>query len=140
MKKLLTAIALVFSFTVSAQTPDEEVIRKMLDRQVSDWNAGSLENFMRGYWKSDSLMFIGKSGVTYGWNQTLANYKRGYPDTAAMGKLHFDILLVKRLSPEYYQVVGKWTLHRTAGELKGHYTLLLRKIDGEWVIIADHSS
>lgn len=140
MKKLLSAIALVYSFTVSAQTSDEEVIRQMLDRQTRDWNAGNLENFMRGYWKSDSLMFIGKSGVTYGWSQTLANYKRSYPDTAAMGKLHFELLLVKRLSPEYFQVVGKWTLQRTAGELKGHYTLLLRKIDGEWVIIADHSS
>lgn len=140
MKSLLTAVTILFAAIASAQSSDETTIRQMLDRQTKDWNAGSLDNFMQGYWKSDSLMFIGKSGITYGWNKTLANYKKSYPDTAAMGKLHFDILVVKPLSPEYYQVIGKWYLQRTAGDLKGHYTLLLRKIAGEWVIVADHSS
>jgi len=27
-----------------------------------------------------------------------------------------------------------------AGDVGGHYTLLFRKIKGEWVIVADHSS
>jgi hypothetical protein len=57
-----------------------------------------------------------------------------------MGKLSFDILLVKRLSLEYFQVVGKWHLERSIGNLSGHYTLLFKKINGKWVIIADHSS
>lgn len=95
---------------------------------------------MNGYWKSDSLMFIGKNGVTYGYNKTLNNYRRNYPDTAAMGKLTFDILEVKRLSADHYFVLGKWMLQRSIGDLSGHYTLLFRKINGEWVIVADHSS
>jgi hypothetical protein len=37
-------------------------------------------------------MFIGKSGITYGWQKTLDNYKKGYPDKEAMGKLHFTLL------------------------------------------------
>jgi ketosteroid isomerase-like protein len=85
-------------------------------------------------------MFIGKNGVVLGWQSTLDNYKKGYPDTAAMGKLSFDIIQVKKLSPEYYFVVGKWMLKRTAGDLSGHYTLLMRKLKGQWKIIADHSS
>jgi hypothetical protein len=95
---------------------------------------------MKGYWESDSLMFIGKSGVTYGWQNTLNNYKKGYPDTATMGKLNFTIIKVKRLSGEYYQVVGKWHLKRSIGDLSGHYTLLFQKIKGDWVIVTDHSS
>ena len=95
---------------------------------------------MKGYWENDSLRFIGKSGITYGWNNTLANYKRGYPDTAAMGKLQFTILVVKKLSSRYYEVVGKWYLKRSIGDASGHYTLLLRKIKGSWVIVSDHSS
>ena len=53
---------------------------------------------MKGYWVNDSLMFIGKS-VTYGWQKTLDHYKKGYPDTAAMGKLTFNLLKFKPLSP-----------------------------------------
>lgn len=95
---------------------------------------------MQGYWKSDSLKFIGKSGITYGWRATLENYKKSYPDTAAMGKLKFDLLEVKRLSVMYFFVIGKWHLARTDGDLKGYFTLLFKKIKGTWVIVADHSS
>ncbi len=112
----------------------------MLDRQTAAWNRGDLEAFMDGYWENDSLMFIGKSGVTYGWQNTLENYKKGYPSRDAMGKLSFNILHVNRLSKDYYSVVGKWHLSRVIGDLEGHYTLLIRKIKGKWVIISDHSS
>ena len=37
-------------------------------------------------------------------------------------------------------VVGKWHLQRTAGDLQGIFTLLLKKINGKWLIAADHSS
>ena len=99
-----------------------------------------LDQFVKGYWHHDSLMFIGQSGVTYGYKNTLNNYKRNYSDTAKMGKLAFDIIKVQKLSDEYYFVVGKWFLTRTVGDLKGHYTLIFRKINNEWVIVADHSS
>ena len=140
MKKLICCAALLLSLASYAQSADEKTIRGILDRQTKDWNAGRLEDFMKGYWESDSLMFIGNSGVKYGWLNTLNSYKKGYPDTSAMGKLSFDIISVKKLSNEYYHVIGKWHLKRTIGDLNGHYTLLFKKIKGEWVIICDHSS
>jgi|SRR5688572_26511329 ketosteroid isomerase-like protein len=140
MKKLIFIPCLFFFLVSFAQSKDESTIRNILNEQTTAWNRGDLEAFMKGYWDNDSLQFIGKSGVTYGWKNTLNNYKKGYPDTAAMGKLSFDILLVKRLSNDYYHVVGKWYLHRSIGDLNGHYTLLFRKIEGKWVIVADHSS
>jgi ketosteroid isomerase-like protein len=123
-----------------AQNPDITVIKKILTDQTIQWNKGNLDQFMKGYWENDSLQFIGKSGPVYGYNNALNNYKKGYPDTAAMGKLSFDVISVKKLSPDYYFVTGKWFLSRTVGDLKGVYTLLFRKINGEWKIIADHSS
>lgn len=123
-----------------SQTADEKAIRNILNKQTIAWNKGNLEEFMSGYWKNDSLMFIGQSGITYGWNKTLANYKKHYPDTAIMGKLKFNIILIKSLSPQYYHVTGKWMLNRSAGDISGYFTLLFRKINGAWVIIADHSS
>jgi len=142
MGKIIPAfiIAILFCLPAAAQSKDEQTIRALLEEQRMAWNAGDLEPFMGTYWKSDSLMFIGKSGVTYGWQNTLDNYKKGYPDTAAMGKLKFDILEVKRLSVMYFFVVGKWHLNRSIGDVGGHFTLLFKKVKNKWVIVADHSS
>ena len=123
-----------------AQTGDEQIIRKVLGDQIVAWNNGNIEEFMKGYWNNDSLMFIGKSGVTYGYQNTLMNYKKHYNNADAMGTLSFELIKVQRLSPEYYFIVGKWHLKRNIGDVGGHYNLLFRKINGTWVIVADHSS
>ena len=140
MKKYWFLVFVLFANFCLAQSKDETAIRRLLNAQIQAWNRGDIDSFMKTYWESDSLMFIGKNGVTYGWTNTLNNYRRNYPDTEAMGKLLFDILSVKRLSSRYFHVTGKWYLKRSIGDLNGHYTLLLKKIKGRWVIIADHSS
>ncbi len=137
---VIVAAALLFQQSLYAQHKDEQQIRQILADQTTEWNKGNLEAFMKGYWKSDSLLFVGKTGPRYGFQTTLDNYHKGYPDTAAMGKLSFNILQVKQLSPDYYFVLGKWMLKRSIGDLSGHYTLLFRKIAGQWKIVADHSS
>ena len=146
MKTCLLIIAMWVPFCIFSQPSsgrsagDEIAIREILDQQTKAWNRGDIDAFMQGYWQNDSLMFIGKSGINRGWKKTLQNYKRAYPDTTAMGKLSFDIILVKQLSSEYYYIVGKWMLTRRIGDLSGYYNLLFRKINGRWLIIADHSS
>jgi ketosteroid isomerase-like protein len=142
MKKIFYLLLLCFAIspTISAQSKDEVIIRNAMNEQLAAWNTGDIDRFMLTYWQSDSLMFVGKSGITYGWQNTLNNYKKGYPDTAAMGKLDFNILEVKRLSVLYFFIVGKWHLTRSIGDVGGHFTLLFKKIKNKWVIIADHSS
>jgi hypothetical protein len=141
MKKYFFSIALLmFCFSLLAQDKNAKKILAILERQTAAWNSGDINQFMNGYWENDSLMFIGKSGVTYGWTNTLNNYKKGYPDTAAMGQLSFTLIQVKKLSKKYYHITGKWFLKRSIGDVGGHYTLLFQKINGRWVIIADHSS
>lgn len=140
MRLLLVFCMVVVSLFASAQNKDEQIIRNILANQTLQWNKGDLTAFMEGYWKNDSLLFVGKTGATYGYEKTLRNYKKNYPDTTAMGKLHFDILKVQALAPGYYFVLGKWMLKRSIGDISGHYTLLFRKINDRWVIITDHSS
>ena len=142
MKKIFSFLVIaLLSFTSAySQSKDETDIHSSIETQRIAWNAGDLNKFMETYWQSDSLMFVGKSGITYGWQNTLNNYKKGYPDTAAMGKLDFNLLEVKRLSVMYFFVVGKWHLTRSIGDVGGHFTLLFRKIKNKWVIVADHSS
>ena len=140
MRKLILVFFLSITSQAFSQSNDESKIRATLDDQTKAWNRGDIDGFMNGYWENDSLMFIGKSGVTYGWANTLKNYKKNYPDTATMGKLTFTLIQFKKLSEEYYHVTGKWFLKRSIGDIGGHYTLLFRKINGHWVIISDHSS
>jgi uncharacterized protein (TIGR02246 family) len=137
--KILFLLVAVPLFAYS-QSKEETAIKGLLAKQTDTWNHGNLEGFMQTYWKSDSLMFIGKSDVHFGWQQTLNNYKKSYPDTTTMGKLSFDIIAIKKLSPDYYYVVGKWMLKRSIGDLNGHFDLLLKRIKGNWYIISDHSS
>ncbi len=142
MRSTLFILFIFLSPTLSAQTGPraETAIRAIMARQEAAWNRGDLEAFMDGYWHSDSLQFIGSRGLTYGWQQTLDNYRKGYPDRAAMGTLTFTLLSVEPLSRKSAFVVGKWHLKRNAGDLSGHFTLLWKKIKGAWVIVADHSS
>jgi ketosteroid isomerase-like protein len=142
MKKIYLVFASCLLITIHslAQSAAEKEILGILERQTQAWNRGDLEAFMKGYWESDSLMYIGKGGVTYGYTSTLNSYRKNYGDTARMGKLKFDILHVKSMGPDYYFLVGKWFLKRSAGDVGGHYTLIFKKIKGVWVIISDHSS
>ncbi len=123
-----------------AQTKDEQAITTMLAAQVVQWNNGNVDGYMKGYWDNDSLLFIGSSGPRYGYKATLKRYKEAYPDAAHMGVLTSVIKSMQQISPEYYFIVGTWALRRTAGDVSGSYTLLLRKIKGNWVIVCDHSS
>ena len=139
--KTFKLLFLTLSYSsIFCQSKDEVSIRIVLDQQTKAWNLGQIEAFMDGYLRSDSLMFIGKSGITYGWNKTLDKYKKGYPDTAAMGKLDFSILQVRHLCQNHFFVVGRWHLARTIGDLSGVFTLVFKKIKNSWLIIADHSS
>jgi ketosteroid isomerase-like protein len=140
MKKLITVFVCLITYTAYAQTKNEKEILAVLNKQTTEGNKANIEAFMAGYWQSDSLMFIGKAGITYGYHNTLGNYKKNYGDTAQMGKLFFDILQIKKIAADYYFVVGKWFLKRSVGNVGGHYTLLFKKIKGRWLIIADHSS
>jgi ketosteroid isomerase-like protein len=140
MRQLFFLFIFLYSFSSFAQNKDEQAILTSLNIQKKAWNTGDLLTFMDTYWQNDSLMFIGKSGVTYGWQNTFDNYRKGYPDTTAMGKLNFNILHIKRLSVLYYSVVGKWELTRSIGNLSGHFTLLFKKVGNRWLIVSDHSS
>lgn len=137
---VLTCATVLVLSAQGIKPKDKSAILEIMASQEMSWNKGDLEGFMNGYWRSDSLRFIGKSGITYGWQPTLANYQRSYPDKAAMGKLKFTILRVESLGKGVAHVTGAWLLTREKDAPQGYFTLLWRKINGEWVIVADHSS
>ena len=146
---LVSAVGLTLSLAGCAGAPgaqdvaaDRQAIAQVLATQSAAWNRGDIPTFMGGYWHSDSLVFIGKNGATYGWQPTLDNYRRTYGDASQMGQLDFSGLRISPLSAGVAQVVGHWHLARpiATGDLQGQFLLIFRRIDGRWVIVADHSS
>lgn len=131
---------LLLALNLHAQTKDEQAIRKLMNDQIIAWNNGSIEEFMKGYWNSDSLMFVGKNGISYGYGGVLDRYKKNYRDTAEMGKLFYTLLKLEPLDSNYYYVIGKWFLKRSVGDIGGIFSLVFHRINGKWLIVSDHTS
>jgi len=126
-----------------ASNPSHEkkkLILAVLQKQQEEWNKGNLDGFMSSYWNSDTLRFVSNRGVTYGWDKVMANYKKNYPDSSAMGKLDFDIIHVELIGEWGAMVTGKWLLKIDKKFKGGYFTLLFRKLKGKWMIVADHTS
>lgn len=136
---LLVSIVLFTSFNSITVNDDEIAIRKVMADQQQAWNDYDLEGFMQGYWKSEELKFYGTNGVTYGWNNTLARYKKGYPSKEHTGTLKFVLNDISKIDQTSYYVMGEYHLERSVGNADGIFMIIFKKIDGKWKIIADTS-
>ncbi|MCW3078026.1 MAG: L-asparaginase [Bacteroidetes bacterium] len=139
MKYILTLFITALCFNLLSQK-ELETVKSLMNKQQQAWNKYDIAGFMEHYWKSDSLKFIGKNGLTYGWQKTFDNYKKSYPNEDAMGQLVFDINSAELLGKSAVYVIGKWTLNKKEKTVGGYFTLLWKKINNKWVIVADHTS
>jgi len=137
---IVSFVLIMLIISSCKETSAEEEIMDRMAIQIECWNTGDIECFMIGYWESDSLMFIGDDGVTYGYLNILQRYQTNYPDSEAMGTLRYNVQHINRISEDAFFVVGQFYLRRTIGDKEGSFTLLWKKINGVWVIIADHTS
>ncbi len=145
-KLLFLLLGIVINFSCCKNTSfkeqeekDKQEIIAVMKTQEKAWSSHDLEGFMEGYWKSDSLTFYGRSGVTYGWDKTLRNYKEGYPTKEDTGILRFTIKEVSKIGEGMYYVMGAYHLIRDKGNADGVFMIIFKKIHGKWKIIADTS-
>ncbi|MGB0886474.1 MAG: YybH family protein [Vicingaceae bacterium] len=139
MKHLIAIITIITFFSCNNNNTDKNAIMQVMNMQEKAWSNGNIDGFMEGYWQSDSLKFVGKNGIKYGWKTTLDNYKKSYPDKAAMGKLEFDIIQLEVNGSSAF-MLGKWSLIRANDNPNGYFDLYWKKINGNWVITIDHTS
>lgn len=125
--------------SLADRTRETAPIRAILKRQVRAWNAGNLEEFMRGYWRSPRLVFFSDAKVTRGWQETLDRYRTKYPDRAAMGRLSFEDLAFEPVRPGLVAVAGIWRLERET-PAAGRFLLIFERRDGGWVIVVDSTT
>ncbi len=140
MKTILFLLFFTPLLCIAQRDKDIASVEALLMEQQKAWNNADIEMFMETYWKSPDLQFAGSNGVIYGWQNTLERYKRNYPDVEAMGKLTFEIIKARKISPKIILLNGKFTLQRKNDQPSGYFTLIWKKIKGSWVIIADHTS
>ena len=126
----------------AARADDAAPVRGLLNAQVEAWNRGDLEGFMAGYWRSPELVFCSGATLLKGWDATLERYRKRYQaDGQEMGQLRFESLEVLMLGPEGAAARGEYWLRTKDGrEPHGRFTLVLRRLDGAWRIVHDHTS
>ena len=119
-----------------------EEINDLMCEQEESWNKGNIEDFMKKYWRNDSLIFIGKSGINYGWNKTTSNYKKSYPSRNSMGLLHFNNIKCLPINDTTHIISGQWNISRldSSKNIGGYYSLMWIKKEDGWRIVYDHTS
>jgi ketosteroid isomerase-like protein len=149
---LFTSAALVFVSTtissISAAPLGREQdrvcivaqIRSVLRAQEDAWNHGDIDEFMKGYARSRSIIFVSEDTVRRGWETVRDRYKKKYSDRAKMGLLTFSDLEITPVSSNAAIVLGRWKLKRPQDRPHGRFTLIFRKGTDGWRIVHDHTS
>lgn len=124
---------------LGGQRAAPDVIRATLEAQAAAWNDGDFDAFMNSYWNSPDLRFVSGSTVSKGWAATLKRYRERYGQGGSLGYLSFDNLDVQMIEDDVAIVVGRFLLERAEGNSSGAFTLVMRRIDGAWRIVHDHT-
>jgi uncharacterized protein (TIGR02246 family) len=140
--------ALLFPFSARCQQPLTTMPQQQLDivkvllAQEEAWNRGDLNAFSQTYKDSPDILFV-TTTVNKGFAGMLEEYRRDYPNKAAMGTLAFSDLEVRPLDEHFAVVVGRYNLERgkkEGGNATGLFSLVLEKTDKGWKIIVDHTT
>jgi len=128
------------SYSQTLKEKDSLKILNVLEQQRIAWNDNNINEFMKGYLKSDKLVFSGSNGPVFGWNFVKDRYLKTYSTKELMGDLSFEINNLFSLSRKVAILLGKFNLQRKNEKLSGYFTLIFKKINGNWYIVSDHTS
>ena len=128
------------SYSQTLKEKDSLKILNVLEQQRIAWNDNDINEFMKGYLKSDKLVFSGSNGPVFGWNFVKDRYLKIYSTKELMGDLSFEINNLFSLSRKVAILLGKFNLQRKNEKLSGYFTLIFKKINGNWYIVSDHTS
>jgi uncharacterized protein (TIGR02246 family) len=120
-------------------------LEAMFARAAANWNAGNLDAFVDDYLPSDSTTYIGGRGMVRGPAAIRASYAPMFTGRIVRDSLSFEILDVDPLAPDIVNFIGRYTLTRRLDgrdsvTARGPTSLLLRRVNGRWRIVHDHSS
>jgi ketosteroid isomerase-like protein len=118
-----------------------DIVKTVLAEERA-WNKGDLATYESGYKNSPNTIFMGAQ-ISRGYSQMVEDYKRNYPNQAAMGTLEFSELEAYPLSDTFAACIGKYHLDRSkkqGGPADGTFSLVLEKTADGWKIVLDHTT
>ena len=133
-------IVLASSYSQNLKEKDSLKILNVLEQQRIAWNDNNINKFMQGYLKSEKLVFSGSNGPVFGWNFVKDRYLKTYSTKELMGDLSFEMNDLFLLTKKVAILLGKFNLQRKNEKLSGYFTLIFKKINGNWYIVSDHTS
>ena len=133
-------IVLASSYSQNLKEKDSLKILNVLEQQRIAWNDNNINKFMQGYLKSEKLVFSGSNGPVFGWNFVKDRYLKTYSTKELMGDLSFEINDLFLITKKVAILLGKFNLQRKNEKLSGYFTLIFKKINGNWYIVSDHTS
>jgi ketosteroid isomerase-like protein len=133
-------LALLVPEPLHTATREELDVIKVLLAQEAAWNRGDIPAFVSGYKDSPDTLFITHQ-ISRGYAGLVDQYKRDYPNRAAMGTLTFSELEVHTLDENFAVCIGKYHLERgkkDGGNAGGIFSLVFEKTTDGWKI--DHTT
>lgn len=105
------------------------------------WNAGALDDFLSDYLPDTATTFVTKRGVLHGLDAIREVYAARFAPGAVRDSLHFEGLQVDVLAPDVVNAIAYYVLMRgDSVTSRGPTSLVMRRVDGRWRIVHDHSS
>lgn len=118
--------------------PKAAAIIAAMKNSENDWNTGSLDNFMKMYTDSSTMMYpTGPVGLSTIRNLYQTKYFNG---KMPKQNLHYSDMKVTMLGENYALLTGKFTLSgNNLPERSGVYSLVMVYTKDGWKILHDHS-
>lgn len=113
-------------------------LEQMMHASADAWTADDLDAFMLAFHNSPDLTFAIPPGITKGWQPL----KERYAKSIAKSNLWFTDIEKTVITADTALVFARFHNEMKADKSysTGLTTLLCKKIDGNWVIVHDHSS
>ena len=121
-------------------TDDHQRIRALFESSCAAWNRGDIDGYLAAYWHSDKVRWVSEGIVHHGFETIAAVCKARFNSPDNMGRLEVANLDIQLLGEGDALIFGEWIQTTRTTRPHGIFTVHLKKIEGEWLIVSDHSS
>jgi uncharacterized protein (TIGR02246 family) len=125
----------------AAETEKIEIaIRNVFNAGCAAWNRGDLDGYLASYWNSNQTIWVSSGALRRGKEAIVAAYQARFSSPQQMGKIHVTELDIDVLTATDAIAFGRWRLVLAKETSEGFFTVQLKKLEGTWFYVSDHSS
>ena len=113
----------------------------MMAASAQAWNRGRLDAFVSDYMEGDGTTYIGSRGIVRGPAAIREVYAPRFAPGGVRDSLSFERVEVDLLAPDLANTIAWYVLMRgDSVTARGPTSLVMRRVNGRWKIVHDHSS